>query len=290
MVLLMPELRRLRSAYPDLEIGATDVESFRQFNPDVQLLIQDDGSALVSGIDRVDAWVGGLAEQKFEDSLLGSTFWTIIHEQLDRLQEGDRFYYLSRVDDLDFYEAWAKGQSFADIVERNTGLTGLPKDIFEVSDSEVLIGLPAVAPADGGATTPADPDLADGLVGDDPSGVVDKVLHLGLSLRKLPDISGDEPNELVLRPFGSQAERSAQFYLMLTAESLRDASIDTLDVTFDLGDDFLEMSLSSVGSRSSSPMTLLCSVASSLMTPFVLKVLVWAPWALARASQKLRLP
>ncbi len=196
MVLLMPELRRLRSAYPDLEIGATDVESFRQFNPDVQLLIQDDGSALVSGIDRVDAWVGGLAEQKFEDSLLGSTFWTIIHEQLDRLQEGDRFYYLSRVDDLDFYEAWAKGQSFADIVERNTGLTGLPKDIFEVSDSEVLIGLPAVAPADGGATTPADPDLADGLVGDDPSGVVDKVLHLGLSLHKLPDISGDEPNEL----------------------------------------------------------------------------------------------
>ncbi len=49
-----------------------------------------------------------------------------------------------------------------------------------------------------------------------------------------------------MRPFGSQAERSAQFYLMLTAESLRDASIDTLDVTFDLGDDFLEMSLSSV--------------------------------------------
>ena len=235
------ELERLRSAYPDLEILATDVEAFRQFNPDVHLLIQDDGSALVSGIDRVDAWVGGLAEQKFEDSLLGSTFWTIIHEQLDRLQEGDRFYYLSRVDDLDFYEAWAKGQSFADIVERNTGLTGLPKDIFEVSDSDVLIGLPAVAPADGGATTPADPDLADGLVGDDPSGVVDKVLHLGLSLHKLPDISGDEPNELVLRPFGSQAERSAQFYLMLTAESLRDASIDTLDVTFDLGDDFLNV-------------------------------------------------
>ncbi|MFZ9148536.1 MAG: peroxidase family protein [Vulcanococcus sp.] len=239
------ELERLRAAYPDLHLESTAVEAFRQFNPDVQLSVQGDGSAVVSGIDRVDAWVGGLAEQKFEDSLLGTTFWTIIHEQLDRLQEGDRFYYLSRVDDLDFYEAWAKEQSFADIVERNTGLTGLPKDIFEVSDSEVLIGLPAVAPADAGATTPVDPDPADGLATDAAtdvaSDVVTKALHLGLSLHKLPDFTGDEPNELVLRPFGSPAERSAQFYLMLTAESLRDASIDTLDVTFDLGEDFVNV-------------------------------------------------
>jgi hypothetical protein len=70
---------------------------------------------------------------------------------------------------------------------------------------------------------------------------VSKALHLGLSLHKLPDFAHDDANELVLRPFGSQAERAAQFYLMLTAESLRDASIDTLDVTFDLGDDFLNV-------------------------------------------------
>ena len=235
------ELERLRSAYPDLHIEATAVASFRQLNPDVQLLIQDDGSAVVSGIDRVDAWVGGLAEQKFEDSLLGSTFWTIIHEQLDRLQEGDRFYYLSRVDDLDFYKGWAKGQSFADIVERNTGLTGLPKDIFEVPDPDVSIGLSATVPADADAGTSTEPGMTDGLVIAPPSDVVGKALHLGLSLHKLPDFTSDDPNELVLRPFGSQAERSAQFYLMLTAESLRDASIDTLDVTFDLGDDFLNI-------------------------------------------------
>jgi len=235
------ELERLRSAYPDLHIEATAVEVFRQFNPDVQLLIHDDGSAVVSGIDRVDAWVGGLAEQKFEDSLLGSTFWTIIHEQLDRLQEGDRFYYLSRVDDLDFYKGWAKGQSFADIVERNTGLTGLPKDIFEVPDPDVSIGLSATVPADADAGTSTEPGMTEGLVTAPPADVVGKALHLGLSLHKLPDFTSDDPNELVLRPFGSQAERSAQFYLMLTAESLREASIDTLDVTFNLGDDFLNV-------------------------------------------------
>lgn len=222
------DLDRLRSAYPDLQIEATAVEAFRQFNPDLHLLILEDGSAVVSGIDRVDAWVGGLAEQKFEDSLLGSTFWTIIHEQLDRLQEGDRLYYLSRVDDLDFYKGWAKGQSFADIVERNTGLSGLPKDIFEVSEPVVSPGLPASTPAGADADPATNPGVA-------------KALHLGLSLHKLPDSHGDDPNELVLRSFGPQAERSSQFYLMLTAESLRDASIDTLDVSIDLGDDFLQI-------------------------------------------------
>ncbi len=57
----------------------------------------------------------------------------ILHEQFDRLQEADRFYYLDRVGDSDFYEA-LKELEFSDIVKRNTGLTDLPKDIFTAAD------------------------------------------------------------------------------------------------------------------------------------------------------------
>jgi FtsP/CotA-like multicopper oxidase with cupredoxin domain len=76
---------------------------------------------------------------------------------------------------------------------------------------------------------------------DAPADVVGKALHLGLSLNKLPNFISDLSNDLVLRPFGTSLEQGSKFYLALTAESLRDASIDTLDVTLDLGADFFEV-------------------------------------------------
>ena len=230
------EIGKFMAAYPDLVLSTADqIASFALVNPDIQLIDNGDGSATVKGIDRVDGWVGGLAEQKFEDSLLGSTFWTIIHEQMDRLQEGDRFYYIPRLENLEFYQNWAEGQSFADIVERNTGLTGLPERIFAVYDADgATIGLP------GSNQTPPVEIYPPVVI--DPSDVdVSKVIHLGLSLQKVPEFDGDLPSDIVLRRFGTTQEQKSQFYLALTAESLRDASIDTLDVTLDLGADFFDV-------------------------------------------------
>ncbi len=81
------------------------------------------GAKIVSGIDRVDLWVGGLAETHINGGMVGQTFWVVLHEQFDRLQEGDRFYYLERFDNFDFYQNIVDGQNFTDIVARNTGLT-----------------------------------------------------------------------------------------------------------------------------------------------------------------------
>ena len=230
------EIGKFMAAYPDLVLSSADqIASFALVNPDIQLIDNGDGSATVKGIDRVDGWVGGLAEQKFEDSLLGSTFWTIIHEQMDRLQEGDRFYYIPRLENLDFYQNWAEGQTFADIVERNTGLTGLPERIFDVYNADgATIGLP------GSNQTPPVEIYPPVVI--DPSGVdASKAIHLGLSLQKVSEFDGDLPSDIVLRRFGTTQEQQSQFYLALTAESLRDASIDTLDVTLDLGADFFDV-------------------------------------------------
>jgi hypothetical protein len=53
-------------------------------------------AAASSGVDKVDFWVGGLAErQAVFGGLLGSTFNFVFEHQLDDLQNGDRFYHRS---------------------------------------------------------------------------------------------------------------------------------------------------------------------------------------------------
>ena len=50
-----------------------------------------------TGVDNIDFWIGGLAEQQTPfGGLLGSTFNFVFENQLEKLQDGDRFYYLER--------------------------------------------------------------------------------------------------------------------------------------------------------------------------------------------------
>lgn len=129
-------IEQFKQAYPDLVLAAADIAAFQIVNPDIDVAMQSNGTGIVKGIDRVDLWVGGLAEQHINGGVVGQTFWVVLHEQFDRLQDGDRFYYISRFDDFDFYENFIDGQEFADIVARNTGLTNLPEHMFETNELE----------------------------------------------------------------------------------------------------------------------------------------------------------
>lgn len=152
-------IAQFRQAYPDLVLAAADIAAFRAINGDIAIAMQADGTGVVKGIDRLDLWVGGLAEKHINNGVVGQTFWVVLHEQFDRLQDGDRFYYLERFDNFDFYENVIDGQGFSDIVARNTGLTVLPEHIFELSDE------------DGPGTEPGDDDDDDDDDGDtDPVG------------------------------------------------------------------------------------------------------------------------
>ncbi|GEP12549.1 peroxidase family protein [Methylobacterium gnaphalii] len=134
-------IAQFKQAYPDLVLATPAARAaFVAANPDITIHQGADGKEFVAGIDRVDLWVGGLAEQHINGGVVGQTFWVVLHEQLDRLQEGDRFYYTDRFDNFDFYENQVDGQNFSDIVERNTGLTGLQEHIFAVSDEDGAIG------------------------------------------------------------------------------------------------------------------------------------------------------
>lgn len=92
-----------------------------------------------SGLNLVDFWIGGLAERKMPfGGMLGSTFNFVFEIQMENLQDGDRFYYLSRTQGLDLLGA-LEANSFASLVMANTdlgrpGSSHLPGDLFASVD------------------------------------------------------------------------------------------------------------------------------------------------------------
>ncbi|VVP39361.1 peroxidase family protein [Pseudomonas fluorescens] len=84
----------------------------------------------ITGVDDIDFWVGGLAEQKMPfGGMLGSTFNFVFETQLEALQDGDRFYYLSRTAGMDF-GAELENNSFAKLMMLNTDVTHLSNTVF----------------------------------------------------------------------------------------------------------------------------------------------------------------
>ena len=84
----------------------------------------------VTGVDVIDLWVGGLAERQMPfGGLLGSTFNFVFENQMEKLQNGDRFYYLERTAGLNFVTE-LENNSFARMIMANTNATHLPGDVF----------------------------------------------------------------------------------------------------------------------------------------------------------------
>ena len=88
----------------------------------------------VTGLDDIDLWVGGLAERtNLFGGLLGSTFNYVFENQLTDLQNGDRFYYLARTPGMNL-RAQLEGNSFAELIMRNTDGAHLKADPFATAD------------------------------------------------------------------------------------------------------------------------------------------------------------
>jgi VCBS repeat-containing protein len=115
-----------------------------------------------------------------------------------------------------------------------------------------LIPTTSAMPAPTGEAPAVDPAPAPG-AGDDGAGGEDggenggeqtspvgPAIELGLSILKDPSFTADLQNDIVLRQFGNDKEQASTFYLALTAASLRDADINTLDFTIHLGKQFGE--------------------------------------------------
>jgi len=84
-------------------------------------------ASVESGLNAVDLWLGGLAEnpakQPLTPPMLGPTFQFVFQDQMLRLQDGDRFYYLGRLMGRNIGEE-IPAQKLTDIVRRNTPSAG----------------------------------------------------------------------------------------------------------------------------------------------------------------------
>ena len=98
------------------------------------------GSTHTTGVDDIDLWIGGLAEEQTPfGGLLGSTFNFVFENQLEKLQDGDRFYYLERTDGLSF-GAELETNSFAKLIMANTDATHLPGLVFSTPAFTLEVG------------------------------------------------------------------------------------------------------------------------------------------------------
>ena len=92
-----------------------------------------------TGLNMVEFWIGGLAERKNQfGGMLGSTFNFVFETQMEMLQDGDRFYYLSRTQGLNMLNQ-LEANSFATLVMRNSdlgqdGSSHLPAHLFQTPD------------------------------------------------------------------------------------------------------------------------------------------------------------
>ena len=69
-----------------------------------------------TGLGNVDLWIGGLAEKQMPfGGLLGSTFNFVFETQMEKLQDGDRFYYLERTAGMNFLTE-LENNSFAKLI------------------------------------------------------------------------------------------------------------------------------------------------------------------------------
>ncbi|MFJ4453020.1 peroxidase family protein [Pseudomonas sp. NPDC089392] len=84
----------------------------------------------ITGVDAIDLWIGGLAEEKTPfGGMLGTTFNFVFENQMEKLQDGDRFYYLERTAGLSM-NAELESNSFAKLIMANTSATHLPGLVF----------------------------------------------------------------------------------------------------------------------------------------------------------------
>jgi len=117
----LADYNTVRAAY-----GLPRLTSFAQITSDT--VVQQALQQAYGSVDRIDLWVGGLAEQHLPGSSLGPTFTRIIVDQFTRLRDGDRYWYQAALP-ADAVRR-VQGTTLADVVRRNTHVTNLQPDVF----------------------------------------------------------------------------------------------------------------------------------------------------------------
>lgn len=134
----IPDYNALR-----VDLGLPAVTSFAQItsNSTVQKELEE---AYPGGVNTIDAFEGGLAEDHVPGSDVGPLFQAIIVNQFERLRDGDRFFYLNEQFTPQEMKLMQGDDTLTGIIESNTNITNLQTDafIFEASISGMVTTIP----------------------------------------------------------------------------------------------------------------------------------------------------
>jgi peroxidase len=108
-------------------LNLTPYASFADLTSDP--VLQKNLKDVYGSIDKVDLFIGGMAEARSSSGVVGPTFQTIIRNQFDALRAGDRLFWRNQAFDPVTSKAIAN-TTLADIILRNTDTNALPSHVF----------------------------------------------------------------------------------------------------------------------------------------------------------------
>ncbi|MCB9872477.1 MAG: peroxiredoxin [Planctomycetes bacterium] len=121
------------------QLGRPVPRSFAEItrDPSLQRRLRD----AYGTIDKVDLWVGGLAEDHVDGAMVGGLFHRILVDQFERLRDGDRFFYERLPADIVHL---VESRSLARIIRDNSEIRGeIPDDVFRVRPAPVRSASPS---------------------------------------------------------------------------------------------------------------------------------------------------
>jgi peroxidase len=113
--------------------GLPAVTSFTQITGDATIQEKLNATKLQAAygtVDNIDPFEGGLAEVHVNGSDVGPLFTRILVDQFTRLRAGDRFFYLNESFNQEEATIFGKGNTLAEIIQANTNVTNLQRDVF----------------------------------------------------------------------------------------------------------------------------------------------------------------
>ena len=114
-----------------IKLGMAPATSYADISSDPAVQNKLEQAYGPGNVHLVDLWVGGLAEDKEHDAMVGPVFYHILRDQFIRLRDGDRFWY-----EKDFSGRQLriiKRTTLAKIIKRNTGVgSELQDNVFLV--------------------------------------------------------------------------------------------------------------------------------------------------------------
>jgi hypothetical protein len=120
----LPDYNTVRS-----DFGLAPVTGFSQLSADP--LMNQTFEFIYGDVNKIDPWVGMLAEKHMPDALYGETAMTIIGQQFLALRDGDRYYYENDAFISAEEKQWIKSTRLSDVIRRNTPITIVQDEVFK---------------------------------------------------------------------------------------------------------------------------------------------------------------